>query len=127
MTTPIAATSPETVTVTSYGAQTIGADRRRTSAAGTPVSFVGVVSPASPKDLERLAELARGKEVITVHSYQAIATANQFSNLPPDRITRNAIIYEVIHVDEWPPLGPIPRCYMTHAARMMELPPEGQP
>lgn len=127
MTSPIAMTSPETVTRRRYAAQTWGSDGRPDRGASADTSITAVVAPASPRQMELLPDGMRSKEVLSVLSYTELRTVSQQSALPADEVIRSGVTYEVQRVDEWPAVGPLPRQWHALAVRRPELPPRGGP
>lgn len=124
---PIGLTSPETITVRSYGAQTTGADRRKVRGSPSNAVVTAVVAPATPYEIEQLGEGARSREVIKVLTYSAVKSADQHTNTPADDIVRDGIAYMVARVSRWPGVGPIPENWESFAIRRTELPAVGGP
>lgn len=128
MITPIAATSPQTVTRVRYTtAQTRGSDGRKAANVGTPTDFVGVVAPASPKQMELLPDGMRSRQAVSVLAYIDLRPADQHNRTPADEVIVGGVTYQVQRVDEWPAVGPVPQNWQALAVRWAENQPRNGP
>ena len=62
----------------------------------------GVVQPAGPRELERLAEGDRDRETITVYSREPLRVGQRPEGSGPDVILWQGERYEVVNVEPWP-------------------------
>lgn len=128
MTTPIASTSPQTITRRRYAAQTYGADRRQNRGIPSDDPVVAVVAPASPREVKLLPEGQRTSDVKTVLCYSDLRVGDQHAALPEDELVIDGVVYAVRKVlAEHPALAFLPRSWQVLAVRRPELPTVGGP
>lgn len=70
----------------------------------TPTTFTvqANIQPTSGRDLQRLPEAFRTKEIIKLFSRDALQTEDSNAGTPADLVTFNGLQYEVQSVQPWP-------------------------
>lgn len=128
MTTPIALTSPSTVTLRRYAAQTWGSDGRATRGAATDTAITAVVANAGPRDATPQADGLRTRRAISVLAYTELRAGQQQDGTPADEIVISGLAhvpagtYVVQSVpDVHPALGPLPASWRAVAVLRPEL------
>lgn len=93
-----------------------------TKGAPTDITLTGVVWPSEPAEVKRLPEGMRDKEAITVLMSAALATAGEYGDIPPDRVVRNGIVYEVGAREPWVDtgVGPSANSFHVHVCARVE-------
>lgn len=76
-----------------------------TAGATTQLTLTAMVQPVSGRDLLRLPEGLRTRELVAVFTPTALRTTDEHAGTPADRFTWQGRTYEVQLVEEWSHLG----------------------
>lgn len=73
----------------------------RASYAEERLDAVGVIQPATPKELERLPEGDRHKATVAVFTAFPLRAGDEAAGTAPDWLEWQGALYEVIGLDDW--------------------------
>lgn len=128
MISPIGLTSPSSVTLRRYAAQTWGSDGRATRGASTSTTITAVLANAGPRDATPQADGLRTRRAISVLANVELRAGQQQDGTPADEIVVTGVphvpagTYVVQSVpDVHPALGPLPASWRAIAVLRPEL------
>ena len=101
----VLALSNGTYQVTRFAADSYDAEGRLVKGAGSAVQVVASVQPVNGRDLLRLPEGLRTKELRALFATSALQTANEVAGTRADQVLIGADTYEVQTVEDWSTSG----------------------
>lgn len=109
------ATGTYSVTRAAYRANPYGTDGKLIAPSTTTVSARACVQPATGRDLQRLPEGLRARDVVALWSVDELLTARPGQE--PDIVTIDGASWQVEHVERWDQLGSYWRAVLVKTGR----------